>query len=606
VRRAQSIALLSSSTARDLRVWTATLVPAAAAALGLFGGAWLVDPMLAAESRSLALLAACVLVPTLFVIDDRPVVGRWLAPLLAVVAGWSLPAPERGAVVVALLVVALFAALVRIESSRLEHLLAAAIALQVLLRSDLLLAPLGAVLVPWLVLPALAALALAQLERDARGRGLLAGAVVVSLAGAITPPACAALLAVAAGLAAKHRRVGRAGLASGGILFAAVGAAGVAAGWWDSAQLVLFVVGAAIAATLGAGERHPSSQSAQARPELQAWGRWWGALVLVAAAVLALLAPPRPWSAVVRELSWLLLLLPLLGSSAARAARLPAPERRALFAAIALAVVALRALPPSTALPIALVLATLALPTRMLVPSGVYSAVLLAGSVLAGAYPWLREEPLPAALGAFDLAPGWPTALTAAIFAALWTAVPSLRRAVVGILVGLLVLHLWLLGPWQTLHRWPPLTLSTSTPEWRLEGLEGAAVELQIDSALANSASLAPGSEVAEVRLERAWGELEARFALRVGEETGEWAAARADLAHVAAPEPWICVVDPSGHFFARRYRARLPLERPAAAERLVVRRAADLPPEVVLTLFQVTRRSGRDRAPTLGAEERP
>lgn len=591
VKRAHNLEQSPSleDASRDLRGWTAILALAASTALGLAGGAWLLDPTLAAESSFLALLAAAVLVPAFFLLGGRASVEAWIVPLLAVLAGWSLPTPLRGAVVVALLALALFAGLLRVERWSFARLLAAAIGLQALLRCELLLESFASLLVGWLLLPLLAACAVALLERESRSRGLVAAAAILASSGGLTPLASTALAAAAAARWAVRRGavvpVAAAGLVVAGVALTTDLGAPV--------EVVLVAVGAVLVAGLPLERAQREATSSRPSPWAE-WGRWWGALVLVAAAVLPLLAPSRPWSAVTEELSWLLLLLPLLVTAA-----LAAERRGALLRTLALALVALRALEPPRALPIVLVLAAFAVPVRDLATSRAVSAVLLAGTTLLGAYPWLRDEPLAALFGAFGITPGWGLALAAAALASLSSRVPRARRPVALGIVALLLVLLALTGPYSSLHRWPPITLTASAPQWRLETIEGTTTELLVDTTLANSAALLPGTKVGEVRLERGPAppdaRIDARFTLRVGRETGEWAAGRADLRHLETPAPWLETVAPTGAFFARRYRARFVAEEPLASDRLVIERAAGLPPEVVLTVFHVARRQGED-----------
>jgi hypothetical protein len=76
---------------------------------------------------------------------------------------------------------------------------------------------------------------------------------------------------------------------------------------------------------------------------------------------------------------------------------------------------------------------------------------------------------------------------------------------------------------------------------------------------------------------------------LRAGDDTGEWAARRPDVAAAArtrAPRPWMAWV--AGTFFGQRYRARLPLPRAGSFVRLEIDLAAGLPPDTGLAIYQV------------------
>jgi len=76
---------------------------------------------------------------------------------------------------------------------------------------------------------------------------------------------------------------------------------------------------------------------------------------------------------------------------------------------------------------------------------------------------------------------------------------------------------------------------------------------------------------------------------VRAGEETGEWAARRPDVAASArlrSPRPWLVWV--AGDAFGQRYRARLPLPRSGSFARLRIDLAPGLPPDTGLAVYQV------------------
>jgi hypothetical protein len=134
------------------------------------------------------------------------------------------------------------------------------------------------------------------------------------------------------------------------------------------------------------------------------------------------------------------------------------------------------------------------------------------------------------------------------------------------------------------------VALAPASPAWETAlppgGLPVRTVVL--DSTLANSEALARGRAVATVRLRDAAG-AERVWLLRAGEETGEWAAGRPDVAaqlRAGAPEPWLSWV--VGDFLARRYRARRQLGEGAPVQMVRIERRADLPPEVVVALHHL------------------
>jgi hypothetical protein len=222
----------------------------------------------------------------------------------------------------------------------------------------------------------------------------------------------------------------------------------------------------------------------------------------------------------------------------------------------------------------------------------VWTGTLLGGTALLASYPWLRPEPLLAALSWFGLAPRLLPALgCAAAFLALTAVGRRLRPGWVGPLTGAAlvaaaVVHLP--SPGEALIPVEmPVVLDAARPAWEAQVGGAPARGLTVESSLANSGSLPAGSAVVRVRLVTAGGETIERL-LRAGEETGEWAARRPDLAHPAkplAPSPpaWISWV--AGDFFAQRYRCRFDLNGTERIASLSVQRLADLPADVTIAL---------------------
>jgi hypothetical protein len=115
-------------------------------------------------------------------------------------------------------------------------------------------------------------------------------------------------------------------------------------------------------------------------------------------------------------------------------------------------------------------------------------------------------------------------------------------------------------------------------------GWSGAASWLRIESLLTGAPAVAAGTPVAVVRLESA-GRVVDRLVLRAGHETGEWAADRPGLrGRAAAAPPAISWVAPDGESFGHAYRT---VWRRAGGDvdRVVVARAAELPPEATLVV---------------------
>jgi len=109
-----------------------------------------------------------------------------------------------------------------------------------------------------------------------------------------------------------------------------------------------------------------------------------------------------------------------------------------------------------------------------------------------------------------------------------------------------------------------------------------------LQTSLVHAADLGGGTPVANLRL-LGTGTPPVELQLRAGDDTGEWAARRPDVAaagRAKAPRPWLAWV--AGGFFGQRYRARLPLPRAGSFARLEVDLAAGLPPDTGLAIYQV------------------
>ncbi len=587
----------------------------------------------AAETAALALLAAVVLLPVAALGKRVTEVGMGAA--LVVAAAWMLPpGPVREAVVLATLAALVLLTSVRRLAVTLPELplavaLPLALAAQALLRAEVLLPPqvgqLGLRLpVIVVALPAAAALAAVRLARRyGAGPALIAAGTALLLGPGWNVATTLALLALAAGDAlADHTLAVRWRVAAALFLL-------VPLVWDPRAGAIAAGAGLALAA-----------------------GRWAplaAALVAVPlATVFALRAPAEAFALWL----WLPLLVPaaLVPARAGRGTALAAlllaagaaaggPALSALAAPLALAALSLRAR-TAAALDMAgdraggrerlLAAPHAAGATRRaelgapLAAQGAWTVPLLAGAALLAAPPWLRAEPLPAALGLLGLSPSVPAALAVvavwfllgpALECALrgrlgagWTTGAAASAAAGAVLLATLLLRLPPAGiaPLTT-----DVALSATAPAWEAlltpgdglpnlreaagsapppaavsHGAEPASVRtVVLDSTLANSAALAPGRAVATVRLLDRAGRQTA-WTLRAGRETDEWAAGRPDLAAqlgARAPAPWLSWV--VGDFLARRYRARWDLAGATPLARVRVERRADLPPEVVVAI---------------------
>lgn len=177
--------------------------------------------------------------------------------------------------------------------------------------------------------------------------------------------------------------------------------------------------------------------------------------------------------------------------------------------------------------------------------------LLLLATALLDAYPWRREEPLKALLG---------------------IRLPS---------VGTNLL------PPETSVSLDPANLA-----WQADLPREPVSSMVLESALSHGAGLADGTPVATLLLTDGSGRTTERT-VRAGEDTGEWAARRPDVAQTArlrSPEPWITWI--AGDFFAQRYRLRWDLPVPARYTRVRIERSPDLPPDVAFAIHQVEARS--------------
>ncbi|HXU45899.1 MAG TPA: hypothetical protein VN783_10250 [Thermoanaerobaculia bacterium] len=556
------------------------VVLAAYAAIASFGGFEL-DLLAGAETAYLARLAVAVLLAAA-ALAPLPARELGLGAALVTAAAWTLPrGPLRASTVAALLTGILLVAAVRrvrAEPARLAPAAAVGLAfgLQALLRGRLLFGPALAtpkVLFALLALPVAAGLAAAWLGRKRGAEPAALALVAVSLfAPGWNVAATLALVTLALGDAMTDRELPRSVRVAAGVAIllpfvwepraAAVAAAAAcvlglrAAGVW--AALAVALAGGAVTA-LGFVVRSPGE-------------------ALSGLALFALVVPALPALAAARVEAVRLVSILLLALAAAFA--VPGPA--ALAAPVALALLVFR--PGSGG-------------------AGVQRSWLpIAGSLTAllAAYPWLRAEPLAEALGLFALAPRPATALAAVALGGLlaWgvSRLPQRatgRREPAIVVAGLAGLAVALgLPPQGRALLAGEVALSAASPRFEV-GLDGArAASVVLDTHLESSAALPAGTPVAVVRLFDTTGHGPS-WQLRAGDDTGEWAAERPDLAAsgLVAPRPWLSWV--AGDFFAHRYRAVWNLAAPAAGRRLVVERAPGLPAEVAIALHQVEIRRG-------------
>lgn len=524
----------------------------------------------------------------------------------------------------------------------------------------------------FLLLPAVAATALAVLVRFAGPvPALIAGAAAATAGGGWGAGPVLTLTALAGG-AVLATPVPRSGpeWAPVWLVRSVAGIALVAPLVW---QQRAGAIAAAAGLALALADPAPSD-AREAPPRDPRWLRTSLPLLpVVAVLVGSAVMPLHPWRQAVAGVLWLPVLLPALLFPALLAA---VRGRSVLtLAAMGLALAAGRGTPEPSILAAPVALAALSLPTiaRSVSRSdprsglrwdraggaaaglqGIWSLALLAATTLAVTYPWLRPGPPAVAASWLGLAPFGPSAsgdgsgLGSGALAGLQPAAPLLalvplfllaslsrwlspRRLAFGLglaLALLLVAHLPS-APQTVLHPGGRQILDLQNPELHLP-LDGTEIrQVVLDSHLTHAGELLSGVTVAVLRLEDGSG-ASLEWPIRMGEETGEWAAARPDLARrpsLVTPPPWLSQVvespddewrggdtvdgeretwdDEMGRrFFAYRYRTVLEVERAAGTAhgesprgrlrepvRLLLRRSRALPPDVTLAVFHLETR---------------
>ncbi len=558
------------------------------------------DPAGRAEAAFLGLLIAGVLA-TMAALGAAAPGGRRapelpLTALLATATVWvAYQGPSRGAVVSLILIAGFAVAAARallgrpFSEKRLDPAVTAplALGLQLLMRGDLLLAPLpdARALVSLLGLPLAAAAATSVLAAGVGPRrALLAAGVASVLAPGWTATSTLALVALAAGSYFIDDTRPKA------LRWAAVAALALLP-FWNLPKGLLFALAAmtvaapsmAAASLLLVGVVAVALIFPQAHGMVLAVREWLGAVLLVPAAALA--GAGGRWQLRVGAL------LALAGAMVSKA-----PEAMAAGVAVA-----------ALAAPREGAAATL---------QRAWCGLMVAGTALLAAYPWVRDDPRGDLLALFGFE----------------TEVSALLAVVVGVAgIGYAIDRLgdeiprWLRRPlWLAclflsagvgrqvvatsettvlIDSYQPVTLVASDDAWR-GAVDGSLHGLTLDSHLTGGVPIGPGVEVAAVELLAADGTIMAGWPLRVGYETGEWAVSRADLAgHVGftAPAPWLSYVAPGGGFFGHRFRARFEVPvtvtekggttataTATAAAEIIVRPTEHLPPTARLSIHRL------------------
>jgi hypothetical protein len=308
----------------------------------------------------------------------------------------------------------------------------------------------------------------------------------------------------------------------------------------------------------------------------------------------------QPWDLMGRQIAWIALLIP--------AALVPEWEGRwnALMAGVSAVLLAATVpqVPDLSTLAAPLGLAALAMRRdgSVTVPQRVWTGAVLFGTALLASYPWLREEPLEGAISLLGRPPDLILATgVAVVFLGLaglgvWMGrgwgegLRTFRLA--GLTGACLALALFVRMPdpgRELLVPETPVVIDAGHPVWQagMTGIRGPVRSVVVESSLSNGVGLAPGTPVARVRLRDLAGRT-VDWTLRAGEDTGEWAARRPDVARMGTrtPPAWVSWV--AGDFFAQRYRSRWTLPSPLGISKVEIERAPGAPPELALALYQL------------------
>ncbi len=554
------------------------------------------DPVGSAEGAFLTLLIAGVLAAIAALGIGRRGIGRRqgspelaLTALLATATVWlAYQGPSRGAVVSLILVIGLAVSAARElldERGRLRSgnelapgiTVPLALGLQLLMRGDLLLAPLLEVrtTVSLVVLPTLAGIATSVLASGVgRHKAILAGGLVAVLAPGWTMTSTLALAALAAGVLFDDRTRPKVVRWAAVVMLALLP-------FWSLPEGLLFAVGAmavtapslATASIMLVGVIAVVLLTGQAYHPVLAVRAWVGAVLLVPGAALAAGAG-----------RWQLRLGAILALAAAIVSK--APEAMA----VGVAVTAL-AIPEEGAV------ATL---------QRGWCGAMVIGTTLLAAYPWVRHDPRGDLLELF----GFDNEVSALL--ALLLVVAGLGFALDRFrgefpsgwyrpgLLAFLLLSLGLFGQALSvrsttvlINSYHPVTFDIGGDKWQQSLPSETVTRVVLDSHLAGGVPIGSGTEAAIVELQAEDGSVLAKWPLRIGYETGEWAVSRPDLAGrggFSAPDPWISWVAPGGGFFAHRFRSRwtLPASEGPSPHRILVRRGEDLPAETRLSIYRL------------------
>ena len=547
------------------------------------------DPAAQAETRFLALWVGTVLVALAGFTGGR---NRregellWTA-VFATAAAWiAPPAPLRGALVGGVLVLGLLTAVGRTwldARGRFETagrmgtgtLVPLALACQLLARSDLLLPPLLDLrtLVSVLMLPTLCGTALSLLARRTDGRRvLLAGAAVLVLSPGWNVSTTLGRVARAVGARLEQKPTAGPRARAPGFLVLAlvafwnfpVGAFSSLAGWILAGGRKAAVPALALAALVVAQQGVPGGRS------LAVFMIWLGGVALVPAVVLAPLGERSRVAAG--------LLLALAGAAVGQGSG-QGPET--LAGGLALA---------ALGLPLRGAGATL---------QRCWSGVVVTSCLLLAAYPWVRQAPREDLLVLLGLG-GSAVLIPLALVVGLGLLLDLLGRrvgggrvrpevVVAGLLLGVAVTSAE--PSFVLVDNYRATVLDAEHRVFRKHFPAQRVGTVVVETNLVQGLALPPGTTVGIVKLHAADGQRRQRWNLKVGPHTGEWAAARPDVAaraNLVTPAPWLSQLAPDGTFFSRRYRTHLDLKEGMDAISLELTLHPALPPGVQLVIYRV------------------
>lgn len=555
-----------------------------------------IDVVAQAEVRFLALFSG-VMLAALAALGGRTEARRVTLPtaLLVVATVWVAPAdPHRGALVALILTLAVGGSLALLGFDRRGHwspgtslrpavALGLAMVIQATTRSELLLSPTlePGNLVRLIGLPVLAAGALSFLSlRFGVGRSLLVGAVAGLSAPGWNTPAVLAVVALAAGCALGREQP-----------------------TWVRA------LGVAVLAALPLWQPPWGALLALAGVALFAGAR--GTLPILALAFAATMFFSAPGGRLESLQLWMVGVLVWVP-----AAFLCAPaERPSLRAGAVLALAAALVIRTPEALAAGLGLMALAVPERGPAASlqAVWTATVATGVALLSAFPWLRNEPLDDTLnllGLDDLSYLLvPAGLVIGLgfLAPLWESSPRGLRPrpwALGVLLVALALARGVTPSTVLLERYQTAVLDSSVKKTIFIEYEPREVaSVLVETSLAHSVELTPGTPVARVKLRDPNRKVLQTWEIRSGFDTAEWASSRADLRSLPthlAPDPWISLLSPEGTFFANHFRTELRLPAPTLTGSITIDRVKSLPQEVQVLVYRLEirpRASGFARA---------